>query len=110
MALKILKRGEHPIYMGAFLPCDCIGYYVYIYNQMWNKNENVIEVRWKKILSIEEDTIDGHEYNHMRLNDEDIESLRKVYVHPVDVNGSNFVEQAYCYLKGLTEFSDAEDC
>lgn len=32
------------------------------------------------------------------------------YHFPIDVDGSNFITQAYEYLQTLTEFSDAKAC
>jgi hypothetical protein len=34
----------------------------------------------------------------------------KEYAFNVDLNGGNFIEQAYAHLKSLPEFADAIDC
>lgn len=36
--------------------------------------------------------------------------VEKSYTFAPDMNGMNFIAQAYGYLKALPEFADAEDC
>lgn len=37
-------------------------------------------------------------------------SLRRSYMCKVDLNGPNYIKQAYLHLKTLPEYSDAQDC
>jgi len=40
----------------------------------------------------------------------DIKLAERSYSFPADLDGPNFIKQAYEYLKTLPEFSDAVDC
>lgn len=109
MALKILKKDNTPQYLRGVLNDNGVGYYIYISNQQWNKSENIIEVTWKVIIS--NDVIDDEEIESISMQlGSDIESMTKVYVHPVSVEGGDKVIQGYDYLKTLPEFAGATDC
>lgn len=99
MALKNkINNSSLPLFIMGAINIDSECLYVRIGSQTWDKKKNYISLEWYNY---------NEETNEILSN---IPLLTKSYEHVADLQGDNFVDQGYEYLKTLPEFEGFEDC